>query len=212
MTDRLGWKSWATGALALAVVTACGGGGTDSSRPGSSPGISSPTTSSTPARSTSAPPVSPSEAAAADATTVVRRYFAVTDEIGQHPSSSLRALATVATSTQLRADRALLRVQHQRGERQVGDTRVARLTVQAVNLDGTDPAAGEVPTVLVDVCWDVSKVDVVDSHGRSVVSPHRPDTGWTRYTVANYHFAAHPRDGWRVADGQDLKRAPCAAS
>jgi hypothetical protein len=66
--------------------------------------------------------------------------------------------------------------------------------------------------VQVDVCWDVSDVDVIDATGKSVVSPGRPDTGWTRLTVANYRYSADPRGGWRVATGQDLKKPPCAAS
>jgi hypothetical protein len=84
--------------------------------------------------------------------------------------------------------------------------------VQSVSLNKQDSAADTVPTVVVDVCWDVSKVDVFGRDGKSIVGPNRPDTGWTRYTVTNYRFAADPRRGWRVASGQDLKQAPCAAS
>ena len=90
--------------------------------------------------------------------------------------------------------------------------RISELKVQSVNLDNSDPEAGKVPTVVIDVCWDVSKVDVLDKSGKSIVSPDRPDTGWTRYTVANYDYAADPTGGWRVATGQDLKKTPCAAS
>ena len=89
---------------------------------------------------------------------------------------------------------------------------VAELTVQTVNLDNSDPKAGKVPTVVIDVCWDVSKVDVLDKSGASIVSPDRPDTGWTRYTVANYRYADNPTKGWRVATGQDLKQTPCSTS
>jgi hypothetical protein len=99
-----------------------------------------------------------------------------------------------------------------KGQRQIGTTANSELTVQSVNLDNSDPSAGEVPTVVIDVCWDVSKVDVLDKSGKSIVSPNRPDTGWTRYTVANYKYAADPTSGWRVATGQDLKQTLCAAS
>jgi hypothetical protein len=83
------------------------------------------------------------------------------------------------------------------------------LQVQSVNLDNSDPSAGKVPTVQVDVCVDVSDVDILDKAGKSTVSQRRPDTGWTRFTVANYHWSSHPKDGWRVATGEDLKKAPC---
>ena len=121
-------------------------------------------------------------------------------------------MKTVATSTQLGAVQTLLRRQHEQGQRQTGTTAISELTVQSVNLDNSDPSAGKVPTVVLDVCWDVSKVDVLDESGESIVSPDRPDTGWTRYTVANYQYAADPAGGWRVATGQDLKRTPCASS
>ncbi|WP_310964097.1 hypothetical protein [Nocardioides terrisoli] len=150
--------------------------------------------------------------AATDATAVVRKYFATLDRLGQHPTSRLSSLASVTTSTELTAERAFLRAQHRRGERQVGNTRIAHLKVQSVNLDNSDPTAGRVPTVSIDVCWDVSKVDVVDRTGKSIVSPNRADSRWTRYDVANYHYRANPSNGWRVADAHDLKATPCAVS
>jgi hypothetical protein len=142
----------------------------------------------------------------------MRRYFEVVDELNQDLASDPKALVSVATSTQLNAERKTLLSQRDREEKQVGDTSVGELTVQSVNLDNSDPTAGKVPTVIIDVCWDVSDVDVVDKDGQSIVSPDRPDTGWTRYTVANFDYAAKPADGWRVAGGQDLKQTPCAAS
>jgi len=139
-------------------------------------------------------------------------YFRVLDELRTNSSTDLKKLGTVATSTQLNAAQTLVRTQRERGQRQVGDTRIAELKVQSVNLDNSDPSSGKVPTVVIDVCWDVAGVDVLDKDGKSIVSPDRPDTGWTRYTVANYDYAADPAGGWRVANGEDLKETPCAAS
>jgi hypothetical protein len=96
--------------------------------------------------------------------------------------------------------------------RQVGATRIETLKVQSVNLDNSEPSAGKVPTVTVDVCWDVSGAGLIDKSGHSVVKPGRADTGWTRYTVANYHWSGNPSDGWRIATSQDLKKTSCAAS
>lgn len=132
--------------------------------------------------------------------------------MSQNADGPLNKLSTVATSTQLSAEETLLRSQRSKGLRQIGDTTVARVKIQTVNLDNSDPAAGKVPTVQVDVCWDVTKVDVVDKNGKSVVSPSRPDTSWTRYTAVNYHYSTDPTRGWRIATGQDLKQKPCAAS
>jgi hypothetical protein len=115
------------------------------------------------------------------------------------------------TNIELTTEQRLVTRERQQGDRQIGGTRIAALTVQSVNLDDSDPAAGKVPTVTVDVCWDVSKVDVVDGRGHSIVLPTRPNRAWTRYIVANYAWASSPAAGWRVADGTDLKRPPCAS-
>ncbi|QKE01792.1 hypothetical protein [Nocardioides marmotae] len=134
------------------------------------------------------------------------------DQLRSNPAADLKKLKSVATSAQLNAVTTLIGRSRDEGQRQTGRTAINELKVQSVNLDNSDPKAGKIPTVVIDVCWDVSKVDVLDKSGKSIVSPDRPDTGWTRYTVANYDYAAAPTGGWRVATGQDLKKAPCAAS
>lgn len=204
MRKRLGFKSWATGAVVLAAVAACGGNSTD-------PPTTTPT--STPTTATTSPsPTSPSDRAAADATGVLRHYFVVLDDVRQDDSAPLAQLASVATSTQLTAEEHLITSERAKGLRQTGVTKLGALTVQSVNLDNSDPAAGKVPTVTIDACWDVSGADLVDQNGKSAVSPTRPARGWTRYTVANYHWTANPSAGWRISSSQDLKKTPCAAS
>ena len=74
--------------------------------------------------------------------------------------------------------------------------------MQSVNLDNTDPQAGQVPTVQIDVCYDVSGVDVLDKDGKSVVTPDRPETGWVRYSVANYQWKEEPT-GWVAGRQRD---------
>ena len=201
-------RAWATGALVLAAVAGCANNGSDP-EPSASPTavISSPVQTSS-----SAPPSDPSVRASTEAEAAARKYYAVLDALGSDPKSSLSKLNGVATSTQLTAMRNVLRQQHQHEERQVGSLVVADLKIQSVNLDNSNPYAGKVPVVVVDVCWDVSKVDIVNAAGKSVISPDRPDHGWTRLTVANYRYTSNPDHGWRVASGQDLKQAPCAAS
>ena len=206
MTIRLGLISWATGTVMLAAVSACSGGDPHP------PATAEPSPSSPSSPTTSASPSSPSEAATAAATGAVRSYFTVVDQLRSDPAADLKQLKSVATSAQLNAVTTLINRSREQGQRQTGTTAINELKVQSVNLDNSDPKAGKVPTVVIDVCWDVSKVDVLDKSGKSIVSPDRPDTGWTRYTVANYKYAADPTGGWRVATGQDLKQTPCAAS
>lgn len=208
MKNRLGLTFLATGTLLLAAVSACAD--TDADPPPATPATSSPTESTEPATSPS--PMSPNDDATADATAAMTEYYSVLDELRADPSSDLKELETVAIGTQLNAVQTLVQRQRDQGQRQTGSTAIGELKVQSVTLDNSDPDAGKVPTVVIDVCWDVTKVDVLDKSGKSIVSPNRPNTGWTRYTVANYEYAADPTGGWRVATGQDLKQTPCAAS
>ena len=202
---------------ALLLVAGGGCAGSSSELPSSSPSTTAPSSTATTASSpevTPSPTAPPSKAelAAQHASRAVRRYFFVVDELRQRPSQALSALSTVATSVQLSAQEKLVQGERDKGLRQTGATRVAELTVQAVNLENSDPDAGRVPTATIDVCWNVADVDIVDRRGRSVVAPARPETGWTRFTVANYHWSGNPMNGWRVATGLDLKKAPCAAA
>lgn len=192
----------ATGVLALAAGTSCTQDGTTTDPtepPATSP--STPTSQQT----------SDTEAAAKAATDVVGDYYDLLDDLRQDHSKSIDALSKVETSSQLTADRRLLENERSKKLKQVGDTDVADTSVENVNLDNSDPSAGKVPTVTVDVCWDVSGADLVDASGKSVVSPDRADIGWTRYIVANYQYRTDPLTGWRVASGRDLEKPPCKA-
>ncbi|WP_236757577.1 hypothetical protein [Aeromicrobium sp. PE09-221] len=140
----------------------------------------------------------------------IREFYAVLSRLRQDTRQDLGRLESVAISTELTAQRQFVRQEHRKGRRQVGETKIANLAIQSVNLDSSDPKSGKVPAVLVDVCWDVSDVDVVDKEGNSVVSPDRPDTGWTRHIVANFNWSEDPEGGWRVASGEDLKKMPCS--
>lgn len=192
----------ATYIMALAAFTSCAQSGPDTS-----PTIPSTQSSRVPSEAQT----SATEAAAAAATTTVHDYYTTLDRLRQDHSKPIGTLSKVETSTQLSADRHLLEGERSKKLRQVGDTEVADTSVESVNLDNSDPDAGKVPTVTVDVCWDVSEADLVDASGKSVVSPDRADIGWTRYIVANYHYRTDPLTGWRVASAQDLEQPPCEA-
>ncbi|MGZ6583118.1 MAG: hypothetical protein ACXVHX_02065 [Solirubrobacteraceae bacterium] len=208
MTERLGFKSWAAGALALAAISACEQNGANPSAAPSSPEA---TSSPTEAASSSAS-ASPTEQAASQARQKLKDYYALLDKLGQDPTSNLKPLKSVAISTELTAEQHFFSLQHAHGERQIGDLKLLAVAVQSVTLDNTDPKHGRVPTVVIDVCHDVSGTDVIDKNGKSVVLPTRPVRGWTRWWVANYQFTKDPAGGWRVASGKDLTRTPCPGS
>lgn len=193
-----------TAVLLFAVATSCA----------QSPGGTGPTTKPDPSSKapTSTSPESQEDRASTDAEDAVRAYFKTVDALQQDPSEDLEGLSKVAIGVQLNAQKLSIEQLRKAGRHQTGNTDVAEMKVQSVNLDNSDPKAGKVPTVTVDACWDVAGVDVVDKIGKSVVSPDRPDDGWTRFTVANYHWSENPNGGWRVANGQDLEQPSCKAS
>lgn len=199
----------ALGIQTLAVVVALLVAGTACTDSGSDPAPSATPTASSPTAPT---PSTGTEVASEAASEIVRQYFATVDALRQDPKGSSGELAAVAASTQLAAQKKLLSSQRKQGLHQIGDTKVIELEVQSVSLDNSDPAVGKVPTAIVDVCWDVGDVDVVSDDDESVVAPDRVAIGWTRFTVANYDWASDPTGGWRVAGGEDLKKAPCDAS
>lgn len=200
MTITRGTRALATAALLLVALAAC------TEDDGSA---YPPATTSTPAATTSPTPPTEPQAASAAAEAKVREFYATTNQLRQDPSLKLSKLKTVAVSSELTSQQHLLRSERRDGYRQVGDTKIVELRVQAVNLDNSDPKAGKVPTVQVDVCYDVSGADLVDEDGKSVVSSDRPDTGWIRHTVANYEWDSDPDGTWRVASSQDLEKKPC---
>ena len=156
---------------------------------------------------TTSPSTTPSEGetASSAAAVVLRKYFATVDLLRQDPKRPASELNAVAASTELMAQKNLLKSQRGDGMRQVGDTKLVELEVESVSLD--KPA-----TAIIDVCWDVSDVDVRDADGKSVVTAERKDVGWTRFTVTNKKWPTAPADGWRVSGGSDLEREPCVGS
>ena len=194
----------AVAALLLVAGAAC----SDEESPGQ--GTPSPSSSSSAPQPSQTP--TESEAASAAAISAVRSYYELRDRLRREPRTPLSQLKQVTISGELTAQRALFRRERERGWRQVGATRLHTVRVEAVDLAGGDPESGDVPSVRVDVCYDVASVDVLDAEGNSIVAAGRPDTGWIRYTVANYKYADEPDRGWRVASSENLERKPCDAS
>ena len=142
----------------------------------------------------------------------MRNYYSVRNQLRTNPSKPLGLLTTVAISKELATEQHLFASERKKGLHQIGDTKIAKIQVQSIDLDNSDPSAGKVPTVTIEVCYDVTGVDIVDKNGKSVVKPGRPNTGWIEYLVSNYHWAKDPSGGWRVASSQDIERTPCDAS
>lgn len=184
-----------------AVVMLAAAGCTSTANPAPTP----TTDASSPATSPS--PTTDSERAAADVEAMVREYYRVSDTVAKDP-------ADVAPLDAVAADPALSRSQAEfeqwaaDGWRQTGDLTVAELVVQAVSLGSSDDEA----TAQVDVCYDVTGLDIVDADGTSQVAADRPDRRWERLTMVRIDNAADAGTAWRVSDQKTLEQEPCAAS
>ncbi|QBX57280.1 hypothetical protein EXE58_18845 [Nocardioides seonyuensis] len=185
----------------MSALAGCSEDPASTTTPTETPSSSSPSLSS----STSDPPSDTAIAEQAVAE-LAADYFATLDRLRQNSDRPLKQLKRVAIGEQLAAQEVFTRRQRAAANRQTGEVRVVEAVVQSVNLDG------QVPTAQMDICWDVSDVDVVDAKGESIVSPERADRGWTRYQVTNHHWKEDPSGGWRIASGRDLEKAPCSAA
>ena len=207
MTKGLGLMSLATGTLLLAAVSACGSNNAAIRR------TSTATTSARRLPTTSASPTSPSDAAASDAEAAVRRYYSGSRRArsrtrpatcqdfawSRRAPSSARCAPCFGSSTHVTSGRS--------------DRLVIADTKRPVGEPGQLGSLGrQGPDSVIDVCWDVSKVDVVDSEWHVGHLPEPPGPWVDSVDRRELQHAADPRSGWRVASGQDIRQAPCAAS
>ena len=183
----------AAGLTALLALTACNGG---------EPTTTEPTSSPTPTETTSAP-ADPKEQAVTDATAALQRYFEMVDQLAQNPKMPLeKNLKKVVTSSGYSLTWTVLNQGRRKGYTQHGETTFEVDKVLEVSLDNSNPKKGVAPTVQLQVCYDVSNVDVVDKSGASVVSDDRLDKAIATYWVSNYDYKSDPRGGWIVSGRQ----------
>jgi hypothetical protein len=94
--------------------------------------------------------------------------------------------------------------------RVVGQIVVASLDLKGVDLTADTAASPPVvPTVVFDVCADVSGYKVVDKDGHSVVPPDRPAKSPLEVSVYNYGFP--DQSAWRVGYVVAAKDLACGA-
>ena len=129
------------------------------------------TTSAAPTSTT--PPTSTTTTAADpqldNAEATVAKLWGLVDALGADPRRSLDELTSVARDQSLETWRELLTSQRRRGYRQTGSISVVSSSAMS--------AGGK---LTVDTCIDVSKTNLVDKDGKSVVAADRPPR--VRYT------------------------------
>jgi hypothetical protein len=153
----------------LLIVTACNN---SESLPVTSPTTSSSTTPSP----TSAPTrtLSPAEKDLKSAKDAVTRFWSLTDELASNPTRNLGELATVASDQAIAQWRFILTGDRVKQLKQIGKATIVSSEAKATSGNSFDVTA----------CIDVSKVNVVDKNGKSVVAAGRLPRVQYTYKVA----------------------------
>lgn len=192
MTNRTRSMAVAVALGALVLTSAC-------SDPKPTPSTSS-TSSSTPTTTTTTTTTkSPEQEATALAEQMVTTYFRLKDESLFNPAQFRpQDYESVAISSELTNLKNLHSAAVSQKLKQMGYTQVVSMRNPRVDLTNKPKATPpEVPTVQLDVCYDVTKVNIVDSAGKSVVPASRAPRGVMLVGVSNYSY---PTAGqWRVS-------------
>lgn len=193
------------GAAAVVSVSVLGACATSSTPPSDSSSSTTPpsTMSSTPpstltAQKPSPSKTSPRDLAAKNAEDVLRTYFRAATECMANPSSTnATCFDKVAIGTELTNLRNGLVSAKAMKSKVTGSATVVSVNRAKIDLTNkpkeTPPT---IPTVTFKVCYDVSKVNVVDAEGKSIVPPNRLPRAVESVSVYNYHYPN--ADGWRV--------------
>jgi hypothetical protein len=173
---------------ALLTLTACNNDEANSTEP---PSSSSPS----PTRS-----LSPEDRAIQQAEPVIRKYFGVYEVVLKTPAQGPKRFEQVARGRELRDLRAEWRLFRDQGVHVEGSGRIAKLTITHADVE-VDPAVVEA-----DICFDVSKANVVDRQGRVVTAKGREDMSLRRMRLTNDDW---PRGKWMVS-WTEAKNEACA--
>lgn len=164
-------RSVTAAALALAAITATSACTANDSKPSPSTTTSVTSTATTPTPTPAT--MSVAERETKDAEQTITRFWGVLDELASDPNQSLDKLATVSRGTSINTWRQLLTRHRVQQEKQVGKTVVGEFSVKPRSATRFAVAA----------CIDVSKVNLVDRGGKSVVAANRPPRVLYQYLV-----------------------------
>ena len=164
-------RSHIAATLALAAITATSACATNDPEPTLS--TTATATSSTTTPTPSSMSLSPAEQDAKDAERAIPRFWTVVDALSIDPSASLDKLAVVSREPTISTWRQLLTSHRVKQLKQIGHTTVATASAKP----------GQAGKFEVTACINVSKVNLVDKVGKSVVAANRPPRVQYFYTV-----------------------------
>ena len=184
-------KSLIAATAALVVITATSACTANDPKPTPSTTTSVTSTTTTPTPSSTS--LSPAEQDVKDAAQTITRFWGVLDVLASDQKKSLDVLATVSRDQAIAQWRSNLTSYRRSGWKQVGDSTVLSSEAQAV---------GGKNTFTVKACIDVSKANVVDSAGKSVIAAGRQDR-------MQYTYMVQKAPGGFFVTEDKLKGQPC---
>ena len=190
--------SIATIAAAALALSACDSAGSETPTVTASTSTSAASDSPT-ATSTPTPTASPEEVAIAAAEKKIPEYFAVADRSLQDPDTfKLDDFKKVAISSALVDLENRFSVFTGQMLTQTGAAKVESIENPRVALEfDLEKSPPDVPTVQLDVCVDVSKINMVNEAGESQIPATRAPRQLWRVGVSNYEYPSP--DDWRVS-------------
>lgn len=195
MTDKFRALSGVAAAVLAAVaITSCTSGSAGAPSTGTTG-----TTGPAPSAVASSTEPTPEQDATLRAEKVLQTYYRdATSCMADPPNTPVTCFdATTIAGERTRRLNALTAAQVA-GHRTVGQVDLVAATPVKVDLSNDQKQTPPVvPTVEFSVCYDVSKVDVLDQAGKSVVPSTRASRGVSQVWVTNYGYP--DVNGWRVA-------------
>ena len=164
-------RSLVAATLAMAAIAATSACTANDPKPTPSTTTSVTSTTTTPAPSSTS--LSPAEQDVKDAAQTITRFWGVLDALASDQKKSLDELATVSRDPSINTWRQLLTRHRVQQLKQIGKTVVGEPSVKPINANRFAVAA----------CIDVSKVNLVDKAGKSVVAASRPPRVQYQYIV-----------------------------
>jgi len=192
----------AVAALALSACNSTGDPGSNTTSDAATTPTSAPATtdaSPTTTTPTATPTKSPEDKAIEAAEEIIPLYFEVGDRSIQDPNKFDREeLKKVAISSAVDDMQNRVSAFQRQELKASGKTEVESMTNPRVDLKlDLKKSPPDVPSVQLDVCIDVSKLNVVDKDGKSMIPADRKPRQLWRVGVANYEYPK--ADAWRVA-------------
>ena len=167
-----------------------------------------PVPSATPSTTTTSVSAAPDgdQRAVDAAVALVAVYWETVDQLYTDPGLSIDGLYTVAVDPEATSEAGTLQAFRMSGYTQTGQSRVVSTTTGAVDLDATGEA-GDLPTVLVTACIDVTQVGATDANGASVVAPNQAPYLVADMTIVN--IAYPDPSAWRVSSAPNTQAQAC---